>query len=180
MAILAQLQRLFLPNTLRLEAQEFYVALVTQARQPEFYTQLEVPDTLDGRFDMITLHMYLLLDRLKASHNPQKQLMRMISEAYFADMSRSLREMGVGDIGVMHRIKKMASAFYGRMDAYTKAKTDNNALHMALRRNVYGTKGNVNQESLEKLAIYVRSSEKRLAEIADDQLTTSNLAFTKL
>lgn len=180
MAFLAQLQRLFLPNAARFEVQHIYIALVEQARNPVFYTELGVPDTLDGRFDMITLHMHLVLDRLKAGYaaNPDwVEKGRILVEAYLADMARSLREMGVGDSGVVKRIQKMGSAFYGRMDAYAKAKGDDAELKAALRRNVYGTVESADEAKLERLAGYVRAAEAKLAALPDDAVKAENLGF---
>lgn len=180
MAFLAQLQRLFLPNATRFEVQHMYIALVEHARNPVFYTELSVPDTLDGRFDMITLHMHLVLDRLKAgyeTHGDWVEKGRILVEAYLADMARSLREMGVGDTGVAKRIQKMASAFYGRMDAYGKAKGNDAELEGALRRNVYGTLETVEDAKVKRLAAFVRAAEAMLAALPDDAVKAENLGF---
>lgn len=180
MAFLAQLQRLFLPNASRFEVQHLYIALVEHARNPVFYTELDVPDTIDGRFDMITLHMHLVLDRLKAGYaaNPDwVEKGRILVEAYLADMARSLREMGVGDSGVVKRIQRMGSAFYGRMDAYGKAKGDDAELEAALRRNVYGTVEAVDDAKVKRLAAFVRAAEAKLAVLPDDAVKAENLDF---
>lgn len=179
MAILAQLQRLFLPNAARYEVQHLYIALVEHARNPVFYTELNVPDTLDGRFDMITLHMHLVLRRLKRGserHPEWTEHGRWLVEAYLADLARSLREQGVGDTGVAKRIQKMAAAFYGRMDAYAKAREEAEMLE-ALRRNVYGTAKEVDETALKRLTHFVRKAEAATDALPDEQFNASNLVF---
>src|SRR5437868_5606477 len=109
------LKRLFSPDPAHYKAHAAYLQLVTQARQPMFYSEWKVEDTLDGRFDIILLHLYLLIFRCeKETGNPAAPLfVRALSEIFFADMDRSLREMGVGDTGISKHVKKMVQAFYG-------------------------------------------------------------------
>ena len=99
-------------------ADQLYRRLVRQARDPVFYLHLGVPDTPDGRFDMIILHAFLVIRRLKAEHERTVGLAQAIFDLMFADMDQNLREMGVGDLGVSKRIKGMAEACYGRTVAY--------------------------------------------------------------
>lgn len=182
MAILAQLQRFFLPNNARYAVQHLYIALVEQARNPVFYTELGAPDTLDGRFDMITLHMHLVLRRLKAGSEANPEWVehgRWLVEAYLADLARSLREQGVGDTGVAKRIQKMAAAFYGRMDAYAKAR-DEATMKEALRRNVYGTAETVDEAQLSRLAGYVLKAEAQTDSLSDDAFNATNLTFPNI
>jgi cytochrome b pre-mRNA-processing protein 3 len=115
-------------------AQSLLHALVGQARDPYFYAQLKVPDTLDGRFDLLVLHAWLVLARLRASG--QGDLAQRLTDRLFESFDEGLRELGAGDIGIGRRIKKMASAFYGRLSAYDGA-GDEQALQAALLRNVY-------------------------------------------
>lgn len=112
-----------------------YEAIVAAARHPVFYADWGVPDTLDGRFDMISLHTFLVLDRLKGVEKDFRQ--RLVDEM-FADMDRSLREMGVGDISVGKKVRKMAEVFYGRVAAYDAALAGPpEALEAAIARNVF-------------------------------------------
>src|SRR5581483_7180724 len=114
-----------------------YRSVVEQARRPEFYAAFGVPDTVDGRFDMIALHMFLVLHRLKAA---DPDLGQALFDTMFADMDRSLREMGAGDLGVGRRVRAMAEALSGRIAAYDAGlSADDAALAGALRRNLYGT-----------------------------------------
>jgi len=119
-------------------ARRLYAALVRQARQPGFYTVCGVPDTVDGRFDMILLHAFLLLRRLKREHARSRDLGQAVFDLMFADMDENLREMGVGDLAVGKRIKGMAQAFYGRIAAYEAGlAAADESLDLALRRNLY-------------------------------------------
>lgn len=135
---------------------QLYSKIVEQARSPAFYLEYGVADTVDGRFDMILVHLFLILHRLEEEGEHQAKLQRQLQEAFVTDMDRSLREMGVGDMSVGKQVKKMSVAWFGRAEAYRQALTveDNNALEGALSRNVYrdDSKGDVT-----RLALYVRA-----------------------
>jgi cytochrome b pre-mRNA-processing protein 3 len=122
-------------------AAKLYVQAVAQARAPGFYRDLGVPDSFDGRFEMVALHVYLLVRRLKDDTDPAaRALARALVEALFADMDRTFRELGAADLGVGRRVRKTAEAFYGRATTYDAALAgDSAALAEALRRNLYGT-----------------------------------------
>ena len=126
-----------------------YRTLVEQARLPEFYTIGQVPDTLDGRFNLVLIHAILLIDRLGQFGPEGKILAQALFDYAFEDFDRSIREIGSGDMGVGKRIKIMAQSFYGRMTAYqpslhtvcAASKITEEAeinLKAALRRNLYG------------------------------------------
>ena len=97
---------------------ELYGAAVAAARDPFLYTALRVPDTLDGRFDMIGLHTFLLIQRLKREPAPGPALAQAVFDAMFSDMDINLREMGVGDLSVGRKVRVMWEAFHGRAAAY--------------------------------------------------------------
>lgn len=140
-------------------AWSLYEAAVNQAREPAFYRDLGVPDTLDGRFELISLHVFLILRRLKEADQGGGQLGQDLFDAMFSDMDRSLREMGAGDLGVAPRVKKMAKAFYGRTSAYETALVEEAEpadLEEALLRNVYGTVDSPTPAVARALTDYVR------------------------
>jgi cytochrome b pre-mRNA-processing protein 3 len=119
-----------------------YRQLVEQSRQPDFYIRLGVPDTLEGRYDLLILHAYLLLRRLGQVGTDAAEEARAVSQAtfdlMFADMDQNLRELGVTDTGIGKRVRRMAEAFYGRVAAYDKARdAGGEALAEALSRNLY-------------------------------------------
>ena len=102
-------------------ARRLYTAAVRQARDPALYTAGGVADTLDGRFDLIVLHVVPLMRRLRRCGEAGRDLSQALFDVMFDDMDQSLREMGVGDLRVGKRVKQMARAFYGRAAAYDRA-----------------------------------------------------------
>lgn len=163
------LSRLFKPPRHQNGASALYVAVVEQARNPFFFTEGGVPDSLDGRFDAILLHVYLILRRLRGGGAEWRDFAQNFHDVFFQDMDRSLREIGVYDMVVGKRIKKMAQALYGRIDIYDRAleSTDDAVLSEAMRRNLYGTVADrVDAFAVAKVADYLRSADRRLAETA--------------
>ena len=119
-------------------AEALYASAVGQARMPVFYGETRVPDTVDGRFDMIVLHVFLVLHRLKAGEGNAADVGQALFDTMFADMDRCLRELGAGDLGVGRRVKTMAKAFYGRVAAYERGlSAGNGPLADALLRNIF-------------------------------------------
>ena len=116
-----------------------YAAAVQAARDPYFYTELGVPDTLDGRFDMVGLHVFLLIHRLHGASQAGAALAQAVFDAMFADMDMNLREIGAGDMSVGKRVRAMWEAFHGRANAYAAAVDagDRGALAAAIARNVW-------------------------------------------
>jgi len=116
-----------------------YGAAVAAARTPRFYAVLGVPDTLDGRFDMVGLHVFLLIDRLRRATPPGPALAQSVFDAMFSDMDVNLREMGVGDLTVGKRVRAMWEAFHGRCAAYEGPleAADEVGLAAAIARNVW-------------------------------------------
>ena len=122
-------------------AAELYVKLVEQARSPAFYTVCGVPDTLDGRFEALALHAFLVFHRLKAEGQEAQGFAQALFDHMFSDMDLSLREIGVTDFSIGKKVKAMGRGFYGRVVAYDHglAAEDPEGLEGALRRNLYGT-----------------------------------------
>jgi cytochrome b pre-mRNA-processing protein 3 len=116
-----------------------YTTAVTAAREPALYQAFGVADTLDGRFDLVCLHAFLVMRRLQREPEPGPALAQAVFDAMFSDMDMSLREMGVGDLSVGRRVRAMWEAFNGRALAYEAALAagDAAALESALVRNVW-------------------------------------------
>ena len=116
-----------------------YREAVAVARQPWFYRDLGVPDTLDGRFDLIALHAFLLIHRLQDMPDPGPALAQGVFDAMFSDMDNNLREIGVSDLSVGRRMRAMWEAFHGRAQVYAAAidAVDHPALEASLARNVW-------------------------------------------
>lgn len=144
-------------------ASALYGAIVAQARNPVLYADFGVPDTVDGRFEMVVLHAILVLDRLQQGGEAEKAAGQQVFDLYCTDMDRSLRELGIGDLGVPKRMKKMTEAFYGRAGAYRAAfaTRDATALAEAIRRNVFP--GATFAAGARALATYVLASSDSLA-----------------
>ncbi|MFQ5786093.1 MAG: ubiquinol-cytochrome C chaperone family protein [Alphaproteobacteria bacterium] len=156
-----------------------YGRLVEQARWPGFYRDWGIPDTLDGRFEMIVLHVLLVLRRLRREGKEGSALGQVVFEVMIDDMDRSLREMGVGDLSVGRRVKAMAQAFYGRAAAYDMAiESDDDALGEALRRNVFGTVG-PRPEQLAALVGYVRGEAAALDTWPASELLAGGVCFSR-
>lgn len=161
-------------------AARIYRALVAQARQPGFYRDLGVPDTVEGRFEMIALHAFLVLNRLKAARlqgTPGADALgQAVFDLMFADMDRNLREMGTGDLGVAKRVKSLAKGFYGRIKAYEEGLAGpTGGLARALERNVFA--GAAPEGGPEALADYVEAAIATLAAQPFDALSQGALAF---
>lgn len=159
-----------------------YRQIVAQARQPAFYLDHAVPDSLDGRFDMIVLHAFLTMRRLKRIPGLAAQrLSQQLFDLLFADMDSNLREIGVGDLGVGKRIKKMGQAFYGRVEAYEAglSAATPHALTEALRRNLYGTV-QVTDGVADAMAQYLRQADQTLVRLEDGDIMTGKLAFPEV
>jgi len=120
--------------------QNLHRALVNRAREPIFFTRFNVADTLDGRFDMVCLHVFLLLRRLKRDGAAGAALGQRLVDCMFADLDRNMRELGVSDYAIGHRMKNMAAAFAGRAAAYEEGLAGGESvLSAALARNLFGT-----------------------------------------
>lgn len=134
---------LFKRKASRNSVRAVYGAIVAAARHPKAYAEWEVPDTVDGRYDMIVLHSLLVLDRLGGEGEAAQSFAQDLTNEVFADMDRSLREMGVGDLSVGKKVRRMAEVFYGRVKAYTPALRagDPDALGLAIYRNVFAGAG---------------------------------------
>jgi cytochrome b pre-mRNA-processing protein 3 len=118
---------------------ELYEKIVAQARNENFYTVYGVPDTVNGRFDLITLHAFIIMRRLKDLGEEGGELSQDLFDVMFTDMDKNLREMGVGDLSVGKKIKALATAFYGRIKAYDEgiAGEDGASLPESLKRNLF-------------------------------------------
>jgi cytochrome b pre-mRNA-processing protein 3 len=113
-----------------------YGMIVTQAREPLFYRYLAVPDTVNGRFDLLVMHLWIVLRRLRAIEGGV-ELSQALFDCFCADMDANLREMGVGDLTVPKRMRAIGEAFYGRTAAYDLALSDGaEPLAQALCRNI--------------------------------------------
>jgi cytochrome b pre-mRNA-processing protein 3 len=162
-----------------------YGAIVAQARSPAFYTSYGVPDTLEGRFDLIVLHLVLLLLRLARDggageagrRDPAGEVSQRLFDAFCRDLDGNLREMGVGDLAVPKKMRRFGEAFYGRLGAYRAALAvaDDRELEKALARNIFGVEGV--DEHAGRLACYVRAAARQLDCEEEDALLAGKMMF---
>jgi cytochrome b pre-mRNA-processing protein 3 len=154
-----------------------YGTIVAQGRAPDFYQNYGVPDTVNGRFEMIVLHAVLLLRRLDAGPEPSRRLGQSVFDMFCSDMVGNLRELGVGDLAVPRTMRRIGEAFYGRQQAYAAAlaAADDAMLVAALARNVFATSEPA--AGAERLARYVRAAVRNLEAQDEAALGRGDVAF---
>ena len=179
MTLFQKFHRIFPGNPEEEPARALYIAAVEQARRPEFYAQQGVPDSVDGRFELLVLHCFLVLRRLKAAHGDTEALAQTLFDTLIYDMDQSIRESGVGDLKVGPKLRDMAEAFYGRVKAYEAAleSQDDAVVADAVRRNLYGTAGEIPDGAPEAVAAYLRRQDAELAGQKLDELRQGRVAF---
>ncbi|GLQ09985.1 ubiquinol-cytochrome c chaperone [Devosia yakushimensis] len=167
---------LFRKNTATEPVYAIYSAIVAQSRQPVFYADWNVPDTVTGRFDMISLHMALLFRRLRAEQGGQKAFSQAVFDLFFKDMDRSLREMGVTDLGVPKKIQKMGNIFFGLLAAINEAmdRRDSAALGAVLVRNIFD---DANGDHVVALAAYLLAQDDALAAQSAEAIMAGSITF---
>ena len=116
-----KLSRLFSPRPALLAGRRLYVSAAAQARTPAFYAAMGAPDTVEGRFELYSLHVALLLRRLKGQGPQAAETAQGLFDAYVQALDDALREMGVGDLSVGKKMRKLGEAFYGRVKNYDEA-----------------------------------------------------------
>jgi len=148
------------PSQRSIEA--IYGMIVAQARQPAFYAALNVRDTVDGRFDMVLLHLWMVLRMLRQGPEGEEPAQHLF-DRFCTDMDDNLREMGVGDLTVPKRMQKFGEAFYGRTAAYDAALEAGPAeLAAALNRNIFNEADAANAD---RVAAYVGEALAHLGQI---------------
>lgn len=171
------LKRLFGDVRVRQVAETLYERAVEQARRPEFYAACGVPDTVDGRFDMVAIHVFLLLRRLKRAGDAPGSLAQALFDTMFHDMDRVLREMGAGDLGVGRRVKVMAQAFSGRVAAYDDGLDGGDGtLEAAVVRNVFRG-GDASDDAAAALARYMRHQTEFLQRQPLNEIAAGRVSF---
>jgi len=167
-------------------ASAVYASLVARARHEEFYLKNIVPDTFDGRFELMVMHLYLVHSRLKDGSEEGRRMSQEIFDAFIADMDAGLREAGVGDQTVPKRINKMTRVFYGRTGAYDTIFETNRVtaeeLKMAIGRNLYpdddALRPNKPDERANTLACYMIGEYRRLKDMSEHDIINQALLFS--
>lgn len=134
------LKRLFKPRPAQVAGRALYASVVAQSREPALYARLGAPDTVEGRFEIYSLHVYLILERLKGQGPLAAETAQALFDTYLSALDHALREMGVGDLSVGKRMRKLGEAFYGRVNSYEQALAglpESAPLQALLARTVY-------------------------------------------
>lgn len=154
-----------------------YAALTATARIPYFYSDLGVPDTVMGRFEMLSVVLILFFRRTASAMTSGQELAQAVVDAFFEDVDHSIRELGVGDTGVPKRMKKFAGMFYGRLESYAAAleARDVEALSSALKRNIHP--GREDAPAMTGLAEWMIGAEKNLAAVSEDMIATGSVVL---
>lgn len=165
----------------RRTSREVYGSIVTQARRETFYREWGVPDTMEGRVEMIILHTALVLERLGREGPDALAWGQALTEAYIADIDDALRQIGTGDMGVPRRVKKAAAALRERRLAYSKALSgdDQNALAGAVRGFVYSDAegSSLRPDAASAFATYIRGVSEDLAAVPHKALLAGAISF---
>jgi cytochrome b pre-mRNA-processing protein 3 len=159
-----------------------YLAIVAQARQVELYRDWLVPDTVEGRFELVALHTWLVLRRLRHAGKNGAAARQALLDYMFGDFDRSIREIGVGDISIGKYMKRLGKSFYGRAAIYDKCLEtgDSSQLAEAARRNILGTAEAdpaLLDEASRKLAAYIAECDRAMALQSVDDIVGGRVAF---
>jgi len=165
MSLFSALRRLIGSDPAQLPGAALYAQIVAEARRPDWYLAGEVPDTLDGRFDMVALVLSMVLLKLEGLDNADaRQLSADVTDRFITDMDGNLRQDGVGDQVVGKHLGRMMAALGGRLGAYREAGADDSALATALARNLWRG-GPVKDAALDYVVAEARRLATRLAPV---------------
>lgn len=157
--------------------QSLFDGAVRQARSPVFYAQLLAPDTVLGRFELYTLHVVLLAERLGGKGVEANEACQAMFDAYLLNLDIALREMGVGDLSMGKKMKKLGQAFYGRMKSWEAARDDPAAETALILRTVYDGKEGADPAPL---ARYLRAARAALAEQTEADIIRNGAAWPQV
>jgi cytochrome b pre-mRNA-processing protein 3 len=159
------------PAPLRGTIEAIYGMIVAQAREPLFYRDLGAPDTVNGRFDMLLLQLWLVLRRM----SPKSELSQGLFDRFCSDMDDNLRELGTSDMKVPKKMREFGDAFYGRTGAYDAAlSAGREPLAAALSKNIYN---GLDIENARRLAVYVEAANAHLGTLDEATLISGAWHF---
>lgn len=171
------LDRLFRPRPALTTGRALYARVVEQSRLPALYAELGAPDTIEGRFEIYTLHVMLLVERLRGEGGAAGEVSQALFDTYVGALDDALREMGVGDLSVGRKMRKLGEAFYGRgksYDAALAALPDVEPLEALLTRTVYAEAAT---PKAAELAAYVLGQRAALAAEPIERLLAGEVAW---
>ncbi len=171
------LERLFRPRQSLAAGRSLYALAVEQSRIPALYRDLAAPDTVEGRFEVYSLHVVLLLDRLRGHSAAAGDVSQALFDTYVKGLDNALREMGVGDLSVGRKMRKLGEAFYGRGKSYEQAfiaLPDRALLQALLARTVYAE---VESAPISALMDYVLAQRVKLADQPLERLLAGDVEW---
>ncbi len=154
-----------------------YASAFNHARSTRFYVEYDVPDTLDGRFDLLLVHLFLIINRMQGEGRKGAQLAQALFDTTFADMDQGLRENGIGDMGLPKHMRRMMLAFNGRMHSYAEG-LDKGNLEQVLARNLYGTLEEPDPDMLSRMAGYIQENVDWLEKQTSEDIFEGRVKFT--
>ncbi len=166
-------------NSCEQEAAQAYASMLERVREPLFYEGYGVPDTFDGRFDLLVVHAALIMEVLAGEGRAGQEFNQALFDVMFADMDQALRQMGAGDVSVPKHMRRMMKGFNGRVQAYEAAR-DDKALEGVLIRNLYGTATNPDLDSVRAMKSYIARCRENIARQSLEDLLAGHVAFEKL
>lgn len=158
----------------RKSASALYGRIVAQSRLAEFYKDFNVPDTVEGRFELLALHMFIVLETLRRQGAGGDPVARCLVDAFFADMDTSMRELGVGDMAVPKRMRKLSAAFYERLNTYRGAAESPASLANTIQDHIFG---GVRTERAQALASYALQALAEPQNLAIEALLGGRVEF---
>jgi len=170
------LKSLFKPRPAQVAGRALYARVVEQARSPALYRDLGAPDTVEGRFELYSLHVVLLLERLRLQDDQAAETSQALFDTYVRALDDALREMGVGDLAVGKKMRKLGEAFYGRAKSYLaalEALPDRAPLEALLGRTVYAGA----EDRSAALADYLLAQRETLAAIPTERLNAGEVTW---
>lgn len=178
-------RRIFSRDSGETSARSLYESILLQARRPLFYTDCSVPDSTEGRFELLLLHLCMIIRRLRQADSEEaRALSQSLFDLFVYDMDQSLRESGIGDLSVGPRLRRVGEAFYGRAKAYEAALDEkqeeerDRALKAALLRNLYATGKEVPEEAtLNMMTSYLYRLDAFLADQETPYLLRGEASF---
>ena len=160
-------------------AHNLYGSIVALSRSPILYTELGVPDTLETRFEILVMHMFIFINRMQGSGEDEQELAQEIVDLFFADMDTTSREAGVGDLAVPKRMRKLAAVFQERMTQYNQAINTSNreAITREFKQNIYHGNESVGRHAA-GLSEYVWTLKSELAQMPTNELQFAHERLT--
>ena len=166
-------------------AENIYAVAASHARHPYFYQNLMVPDSITGRYELLCLHVYLLLERLKEQDSLKAQaISQTLTDILVKELERAYRDNGFQDLSIPKNVKKLIGGFYERARHYRACVCQNNKTALSDHLNEYIYRTNQSQTSPQpehdyasKLALYTLAAHAHLKTLAMEEIETANFAF---